>query len=169
MKFRDAFLATVAGVALAASIGAAIAQTVVLPTVGKVDVDDLVQVIKHGMPTAQSKYATAAQVNGPVGYSETVPLTAFSLAFGAGQTNWLIKPAGTLANGTFTLAVNPGNGQMNCMRSTQTQSAVTITAGATTQTSATAAALTALTANTTYCLIYNTPTSTWDLWSESAG
>ena len=60
MKFRDAFLAAVAGVALAASIGAAIAQTVVLPTVGRVDADDLVQVIKHGMPTAQSRFATAA-------------------------------------------------------------------------------------------------------------
>jgi hypothetical protein len=169
MKFRDAFFAAVAGIALAASIGAAIAQTVVIPTVQKVDSDDLVQVVKHGMPTAQSKYATASQVNGVSGYVETVPLTAFSLSFGAGQTNYLIKPAGTLATGTFTLAANPGNGQLNCMRSTQTQTAVTIAAGATTQTIATAAALTALTANITYCLIYNTPTSTWDLWSESAG
>ena len=169
MNIRNAFLSAVAGIALAASLGAAIAQTVVLPTVQKVDTDDLVQVIKHGMPTAQSKYATAAQVNGVSGYVETVPLTAFSLSFGAGQTNYLIKPTGTLATGTFTLAANPGNGQLNCMRSTQTQTAVTIAAGATTQTIATAAALTALTANITYCLIFNQPTSTWDLWSESAG
>ena len=169
MKFRDILAGSLATVALAASIGVAIAQTVVLPQSGKVDVDDLFQVIKHGMPTAQSKYATAAQVNGVSGYVETVPATAFSLSFGAGQTNYLIKPTGTLANGTFTLAANPGNGQLNCMRSTQTQSAVTIAAGATTQTIASAAALSALTAATTYCLIYNAPTSTWDLWSESAG
>ena len=169
MKFRDILAGSLAAVALAASIGVAIAQTVVLPQSGKVDVDDLFQVIKHGMPTAQSKYVTAAQVNGVSGYLETVPVTAFSLSFGAGQTNYLIKPAGTLATGTFTLAAKPGNGQLNCMRSTQTQTAVTIAAGDASQTIATAAALTALTANITYCLIFNNTTSTWDLWSESAG
>ena len=169
MKFRDRFAAAVAGIALAASLGAAIAQTVTLPTIQQVDKDDLIQVIKHGMPTAQSKFATAAQVNGVLGYTESVPLTGFSLPFGAGESVKLIKPAGTLATGTFTLAVNPGNGQLNCMRSTQTQTAVTIVAGSSSQTIATAAALTAMTAATTYCLIFNQPTSTWDLFSVSAG
>ena len=111
MNIRNAFLSAVGWIALAASLGAAIAQTVVLPQVVKVDADDLVQVIKHGMPTAQSRYATAAQVNGPIGYQTSTPLTAFSLAFAAGQTMSSITPAGTLGNGTFTLAANPGNGQ----------------------------------------------------------
>ena len=166
MKFRDAFLAAVAGVALAASIGAAIAQTVTLPTVGRVDTDDLVQVIKHGMPTAQSRFATAAQVNGPTGYATVTPLTAFTIAYGKGQTNLLITPAGTLGTGTLTMELLPGNGQLECIRSTQTQSALTWSApSGTTVTGAPSA----LTANTTYCMIYNQAATTWNLWSVSAG
>ena len=166
MNIRNAFLSAVAGIALAASLGAAIAQTVVLPTVGRVDVDDLVQVIKHGMPTAQSKYATAAQVNGPTGYATVTPLTAFTIAYGQGQTNLLITPAGTLATGTLTMELLPGNGQLECIRSTQIQTALTWSAPSGTTVTG---APTALAANTTYCMIYNQSATTWNLWSESAG
>ena len=165
MNFRKSFLAAVAGVALAAAFGAAIAQTVVLPTVQQVDANDLIQVIKHGMPTAQSKFATAAQVNGPVGYVRTVPLTGFSLSFAAGQTNLLLVPAGTLATGTITLAAHPGQGQLNCFRSTQTQSGVTIAAGDASQT--VTGAPSAMTAAVTYCMAFDAPSSTWNLWSVS--
>lgn len=156
-----------AAVALAAAVTAAIAQTTVVPTVARVDADDLIQVVKHGRPTAQSTYATAAQITGAFGYTRSVPLTGFSLSYGAGESFKLIVPAGTLATGTFTLAANPGNGQLNCFRSTQTQTAVTIAAGSASQT--VTGAPTAMVASTTYCMIFDATTTTWNLWSVSAG
>lgn len=175
MKIRDAFLSAVAGIALAATFGAALvesgaalAQTVSLNYTQRVDPDDALQVIKHGMPTAQSRFALAPQVANSAGYVKNVPLTGFSLAFATGQQNLLIVPAGTLATGTVTLAVHPAQGNLACIRSTQTQTAITISAGDTPASTITGAP-TALVANTTYCLIYDTLTTTWNLWSESAG
>jgi hypothetical protein len=166
MKFRNAIFSAVAGIALAASLGAAIAQTISLSYTGRIDTDDAVQVIKHGMPTAQNRYATAPQVASATGYVRTVPLTAFSLSFGVGQQNLLLVPAGTLGTGTLTLAAKPSQGLLNCVRSTQTQTAITIQAG---DTSTVTGAPTALTASTTYCMEYDLVSATWNLWSVSAG
>jgi len=145
-----------------AGIGGAWAQAPTLPQVTSVGATDLFQDFVGGAPSAASTFATAAQISGPQGYVKAVPLTAFSLAFANGQSWYLIAPVGTLATGTFTLAPNPGNGQRNCMRSTQTQTAVTIQVAAGSGQTITNVA-TAMTANTTYCYIFNQPTGTWDL------
>jgi hypothetical protein len=168
MKFRNAIFSAVAGLALVASLGGAIAQTISLNYTQRVDADDAVQVIKHGMPTAQSRFATAPQVAAATGYVRTVPLTAFTLSFGAGQQNLLLVPAGTLGTGTVNLAAHPSQGLLNCIRSTQTQTAITIQAGDTPASTVTGAP-TALTASTTYCMEYDAVSSTWNLWSVSAG
>jgi hypothetical protein len=56
-----------------------------------------------------------------------VPLTAFSIA---PQSSLLVlNPAGTLATGTVTLPTNPKDGQRLRIISTQTQTALTVTAG----------------------------------------
>lgn len=136
----------------------AVAQ-VTLPQVQRVDpVSDLVQVIPRGQPTAGSVYGTVEQVN-QAGLQSSVPLTAFSLTFNNGTSYWLIRPAGTLATGTFTFDANAGNGQRACIQSTQTQTAVVVAAG-TNQTIA-GSAVTAMVAGTTYCWVYVYAAATW--------
>lgn len=130
-----------------------------LPKVQSVGPTDLIQVIPGGVPGVQSQYATAALTNGIQGYQVVVPLTAFSLTFNNGQMWFLLQPAGTLATGTITMQPNPGDGQRACVRSTQTQTAITITAN-TGQTIG-GTAVTALVANTTVCWTYQASVSTW--------
>jgi hypothetical protein len=58
----------------------------------------------------------------------SVPLTGFAITIGAGVSQYLINPAGTLATGTFTMPEAPQEGQELSIGSTQTQTAVTFTA-----------------------------------------
>jgi len=157
MKCR--YLASLTAILLASTVSLASAQTITLPQVTSVGPADLFQDIVNGVPTAQNKYATAAQINGVLGYVISVPSSGFSLTFGNSQTYYLILPAGTLATGTFTMAPNPGDGQKACVRSHQTQSAVTIAAN-TGQTIG-GTAVTAMTADTTYCWLYQASSTTW--------
>ena len=152
----------VMAVGLAAFVGllgiVAIAQ-VTLPQLQRVDpVADLIQVIPQGQPSSGNKYATAEQVS-QNGLQYAVPLTGFSLQFNNGTGYYLIKPAGTLASGTFTFDPLAGNGQRACVYSTQTQSAITIAPGAN-QTIG-GSAVTAMTAATSYCWVYVYSTATW--------
>lgn len=156
MKFRNIAFAAIAALAFLAG-GAVVAQ-VTVPTVTNVSPTDLFADVVGGVPTASTKYATAAQIAGVPGYRYTVPITAFTLTFGNSQVWYLINPSGTLATGTFTTAPNPGDGQRECVRSTQTQTAVTITAN-TGQTMN--SAITAMTANTSYCWTYVASLATW--------
>jgi|ERR1700691_400332 len=142
------------------SIGA-IAQVTSPPQVANVGTADLFLDVVRGSPSANSYYATAQQINGVLGYVKTVTLTAFSLAFGNSQTYYLIQPAGTLATGTFILSANPGDGQRNCVRSTQTQTAVTLAVAAGSGQTINGG-ITAMTANTSYCYLYSANNSTWD-------
>ncbi len=135
------------------------AQTISVPTVLSVGPTDLFQDVVRGAPQASSYYATAAAINNVQGYQIAVPLTGFSLTFGNTQTYYLIQPAGTLATGTFTFAALPGDGAKECVRSTQTQTAVTMTAN--TGQTVGGTAVTAFVANTTYCWIYQASSSTW--------
>ena len=120
---------------------------------------DMVPLIPNGVPNAQTQYASPSLLSGSQGYVRAVPLTAFTLSFANGQVWYLIVPAGTLATGTFNRSPNPVQGTRNCIRSTQTQSGVTLTPPTgTTITSA----ITSMTANTTYCYIFDAVTSKWD-------
>lgn len=57
-----------------------------------------------------------------------VPLTGFTIQADAGVTRVLLKPAGTLATGTFTFPAAPFEGQEIHLSSTQTQTAITVAA-----------------------------------------
>lgn len=140
--------------------GAAHAQVPAIPQVTNVGPNDLFPAVVGGNPSGGNQYAKAAQISGVAGYAITTPLTAFSLTFGNSQQYYLITPAGTLATGTFTMAPNPGDGQRACIRSTQTQTAVTITAN-TGQTMG-GTAVTAMVANTTYCWFYAASLAAWE-------
>ncbi len=114
--------------ALALVAGAAIAQVPTPPSVASVGPTDLVAIVPGGQPSAQTQYATPGQIAGVPGYVYNVPLTAFSLTYAKGQTNMVLNPAGTLATGTLTTEANPSDGQRECVLSTQTQTAITVTA-----------------------------------------
>ena len=55
-----------------------------------------------------------------------VPLTGFSIS--PISSNVVLNPAGTLATGTILLPLNPSDGQKLVITSTQTQTALTVTA-----------------------------------------
>lgn len=139
--------------------GAALAQVATLPIVSSIGASDLIQIVPGGQPSPQSQFVSPQAIAGVPGYVKAVPLTAFSLTFGNTQSWLLLKPAGTLATGTITTAPNPSDGQRECMRSTQTQTALTLTAN-TGQTIT--SAITAMTANTTYCYTFSKVDGAWD-------
>lgn len=150
-------IAAIVGASLVAGI--ALAQVYPLPVVPTIQTSDLFADVVGGVPNAQTQFASAAAIAGVPGYVKTIPLTAFSLTFGNTQSWLLLKPAGTLATGTITTAPNPSDGQRECMRSTQTQTALTLTAN-TGQTIN--SGITAMTANTTYCYTFSKSDGAWD-------
>lgn len=68
-----------------------------------------------------------AQLRGGV-YEYSVPLTGFSIQIGNETSTYIINPAGTLATGTFTLPQVPYPGHVLEIISTQTQTALTVSA-----------------------------------------
>lgn len=156
MKLHHLGLAVLA--ALIFTAGAVIAQ-VTLPNVVSVGTTDRIEVVVGGVPTTQSKFASASQINGVVGYSNGGAVsTAWTKTMGDSETNFFIQPAGTLATGTLTTSANPGDGQRNCFLSTQTQTAITWTANAG---QALSNAPTAGVAMVPQCMQYSAATATW--------
>jgi hypothetical protein len=78
----------------------------------------------RGQPAYQNgvggTYADAAPVE------VYIPLTGFTISPNASAV--VINPAGTLATGTILLPLNPSDGQRFSITSTQTQTALTVTA-----------------------------------------
>lgn len=140
-------------------IGIALAQTTPVAKVVAVGTADLFQDVVGGFGQAPSYYATAAQITHVPGYVKVIPLTAFSLTFVNGQTDMILNPAGTLATGTITTEPNPADGARECILSSQTQTALTITANTGQTINNTA---TALVANTPVCFTFSSGTSAWD-------
>ena len=150
--------------AAALSFGtAAFAQTIPVPYVPSLGQSDAVAVIPGASPSAQSKYAAPGWVAGVEQYSYQVPLTGFAITVPAHNSLLYLNPAGTLATGAITMEATPSDGQKFCVEDTQTQTAVTVSAGAGSSmlTSIGLGAVTALTANTKYCWYYNRPLSGW--------
>jgi hypothetical protein len=139
--------------------GYALAQVYPPPIAPNVGTADLFADVVNGAPGPGTTYVKAAQISGVPGYQYVVPLTAFSLTYNAGQIYMILNPAGTLATGTVTTEANPGDGQRECILSTQTQTALTVTAN-TGQSIANAP--TALTANTGACWTYVRAIATWE-------
>ena len=79
----------------------------------------------NGNASVQSSFVNPAQISGTPGYVKAVPITGFSFLFGNAQSYLLLNPAGTLAAGAATTAVNPSDGQRECLRSTQAVTAFT--------------------------------------------
>jgi len=162
-NLRRYLAAAVAGVFLGVS-GLALAQfTGQMPTPGTVanlHQNDLAQIVVSGQASAQQPLASLAQVTSMNGYAYQVPTTGFSITVPTSVGYLILNPAGTLATGTITLPANPTDGQFFCWVSTQTQTAVTITAGAG-QTLAGVATETAGVANTQYCRRFVASTNTW--------
>lgn len=148
--------------ALLAFVGLAFAQPVPVPQINAMGQTDLVQVIPLGQPSAQSVYAPPGAVGGLIQYSYQVPITAFSITIPKFVNLLYLNPAGTLATGTVTMPAVPGDGQRVCVESSQTQTALTMTAN-TGQAFASfgGAAVTALTANVAVCWFYNAPLAVW--------
>ena len=124
---------------------------VTLPTLGSLNATDLVQVLPLGSSAAGNKYAKVGTVSSAASYSKSVPLTAFSLTFAQGQQWIYLVPVGTLATGTITFATLPSDGQIACIHSTQTQTALTLAAASGDTIGTT---ITAMTADTSYCWMY---------------
>jgi hypothetical protein len=156
---KNAFL----GLGLAALLcGSALAQTTPVPLVQSVSPQDLFRDVLGGQP-GPDRWATAAQVNGVLGYQKFyAPASGVAVAFTApGQSYVLLYPTATIAAATVTLAATPGDGQRNCLRSTQTVTALTVAvAGGSGQTIGNGP--TTLAANTTVCLLYSAFNATWD-------
>lgn len=160
MKFRTlgfaaALLLGLGGIAAAQLSGQA-------SNVQGIGLTDLIPIIPGGAPSGATVYARAAQIAGVPGYQYSVPLTAFSIQAANSTKRLFLNPAGTLATGTVLFALNPSDGQEFCIESTQTQTALTVTAGSGTTISALAiGAVTALVAGTPVCWFYNAPLLTW--------
>lgn len=120
---------------------------------------DLVQVVPNGQPSAQSVYATPAQITATRGYYKSVPASSFTFTFGNSQSVASFKPAGTLAYGYITFAANPSDGTEACFFSTGAVTTLYLSAN-TGQTLADA--VTAATANTRYCYLYGLSNATWN-------
>lgn len=156
---RTLFAALFAGVLGLA--GYAIAQ-VTTPPIVPTGQADVVQVVKGGAGTSANTYAYVGTIGGSEEYQYSVPLTAFTITANNQTTFLIINPAGTLATGTITTAASPGDGQKLCVMSSQTQTALTMTAN-TGQAFASygGATVTALTANTPVCWFYIANQAVW--------
>lgn len=148
--------------ALLALAGSAYAQTVPVPQINAMGQADSVHVIPSSGPSAQNVYAPPGGIGGMEQYYYQVPLTAFSLTIPKFTSRVYLNPAGTLATGTLTMPASPSDGQRICVESSQTQTALTMTAN-TGQAFASfgGAAVTALTANVSVCWFYNAPLAVW--------
>lgn len=111
----------------------------------------------------QTAAVTSAQL-GAGGTSISVQVTAFSFTVPAGITNVLFTPAGTLATGTvvFPATASVADGQNLRISSTQTITALTLTAGSGQTINNSPTALTvSTTAPYGYEFIFNVAALTW--------
>jgi hypothetical protein len=157
-------LATVCGLALSFGTAGAFAAQFTVPTAGAAGVQhmnqgDLVPYAAGGIGGVPTPFADAGLVGGMLHEQDVVPLTAFTITPNNNTTLLFLNPAGTLATGTITFPASPGSAQAFCWMSTQTQTAVTMTANA--GQSVVGTAVTAGVAGTEYCWRYINATATW--------
>jgi hypothetical protein len=162
LRVLIAHLPALLGVGAVLALSTPAFAQVTLPQVPSINPNtDLVQVIPGGFPRATSVFASVGLLNATNGYAKAVPLTGFSLTFANSQSYLALNPAGTLATGTVTLAPSPSDGARECIFTTQTITALTVSAnsGQTINNGLTAASLAA---NTGVCYLYSSSNLTWD-------
>jgi len=155
---RMKYLVIAAGVGFLGLSAAVLAQ-VAVPQVSIINPTDLIQVIPLGQPSAQSKYATPAQITSQSGYYKSAPASLFSFTFGNSQSTAAFDPAGTLAYGYVTFSPAPSDGAQQCVFSTAAITTLYLSAN-TGQTLADAA--TTLAANGKLCYLYSLSNATWN-------
>lgn len=169
MRFNKTIAFAAAGILALA--GLAIAQ-VTVPVVSTVNpTEDRIQIVPRGQPSAQSVYASPAQLAASGYYVKktTAQFTAmtaanvgngsYSFTFANSQGELLFDPGGTLAYAYITFAPNPSDGARQCVFSTGDVTALYPTAN-TGQTLNDAA--TSITAPARICYTYSTGNLTWD-------
>lgn len=159
MKKIFGALAIAFGLALG---GYGIAQTITVPQVNNVGSSDLFQDVINGAPGPISFYATAAQINGVIGYTnQGVLATGQSLTFGNSTQEILAQSSGTIAALTLNASANPGDGQLNCYFNTQATTALTWNANSSIFTQSISGAPSAGVANTKYCMMWSRSSGSW--------
>jgi hypothetical protein len=162
MKFNLKALLLGSLIGAAALVAAVEAQVITVPQVTSVGPTDLFQDVVSGQGTIPSYYATAAQINGVIGYQNAgVLATGLTLTFGNAQQEIIAQSAGTIAALTLTASPLPGDGQLNCYLNTQTTTAITWNANSTIITQAISGAPTAGVANTKVCMIWSAKAASW--------
>jgi hypothetical protein len=132
---------------------------IVIPLVPNVGNKDLFGDIVGGYAGMGNEYATAAQINGVIGYQNAgVLATGQTILFGNATQLIAAQSSGTIATLTLTAAANPGDGQINCYFNIAATTAITWNAN-TGQTIANAP--TAGVANTRYCMLFSQTTNSW--------
>jgi hypothetical protein len=148
-----------AAAAALAFAGLAYAQSVPVPQVPIINPTDLIQVVPLGQPSAQSKYATPAQITSQLGYAKYSPLTAFSYTFANSQSDIVLTHSTTIAQGTITFAAAPSDGARECVFAQNTVTTLNLAAN-TGQTLNNA--VTTIAAAARVCYLYSISNLTWD-------
>jgi hypothetical protein len=155
-----AFLAVLlASTAAFAQTGPAVTPMPGAPIAPAMNQDDAVMFARHGVGSVPPGYAHPGMLGAFLNESDVVPVTAFAITPADNVSLLFLNPAGTLATGAITFPAHPGSGQEFCWLSSQTQSAVTMTAN--TGQTVVGTAVTAGTAGISYCWRYIAATSTW--------
>lgn len=135
----------------------AFAQTV--PQVSTISpTADRMQVIPNGQPSAQSVYASPAQITATKGYYRSAPTSGFRFTFANNQAVAAFDPSGTLDYGYVTLAPNPSDGTEACVFSTAAITTLYLTANTG---QSIADAVTTLAANARNCYLYARSQTAW--------
>lgn len=139
--------------------GAVVAQVVSVPTVSTISpTADRIQVVPNGQPSAQSVYASPAQVTAVKGYYRSVPPGLFTYTYENAVSLAAFDPAGTLDYGYITLAPNPSDGTEACFFSTAAITTLYLSAN-TGQTLSDG--VSTLAANARNCYLYARSATTW--------
>lgn len=158
MQFRKSLIAGLA--VLVGFCGAVVAQSVSVPQVSIINTDDLVQVIPHGKPSAQSVYSTPALLVAQRGYQVKSPVTAFSYTFGNSDSLIVLTNGTTVAQGTITFSAAPSDGAQQCLYAQNTVTTLGLAAGSASQTINNA--VTTIAAAASVCYVYSLSSLTWN-------
>lgn len=147
--------------------GFAFAQVQPIPTVSSINpTTDLIQIIPRGQPSAQSVFATPAQLATQEQYvklnmTAAPPVAGYTQTFANSQSDVMLLANATISYFYFTFAPNPSDGARECFYANQTVTSAYPTAN-TGQTVNSSNTITSMTASTRYCFLYSASNTTWD-------
>lgn len=157
--FTKTKFALIAGAVALGFAASALAQSVSVPQVSIINTDDLVQVVPHGKPQAQSQYSTPALLVAQRGYQQKSPVTGFSYTFGNSDSLIVLTHSTTIAQGTITFAGAPSDGAQECLYAQNTVTTLGLVAGANSATINNA--VTTITAAAQVCYLYSLSANAW--------